>query len=97
MEYFRDEKGRLVTEKQFNSALNRISPFKRFRNNLCYKRHMRQAYREIFRSFKERKDTLYFSCDALTKDEICDVVERLRFEGYKVQYSISCKEITIFL
>jgi hypothetical protein len=86
MEYFRDEKGRLVTQKQLERAANHVSPFEYLYNLWRYKRLMRSVHKQIFSALKQSEDRVYLTFDKpITGIELQDLRARLKYEGYTIE------------
>ena len=88
MEYFRDEKGHLVTQKQYERALNRLSPVRRLLNKFNYDANMGYAASKIWRALEKGLPVCFVEYHKIKPDEVKDVIARLNYIGYKV-YSIN--------
>ena len=85
MEYFRDEKGRLVTQKQYERALNRLSPVRRLLNKINYDFNMEYAGSKIWRALAKGLPVCFIEYRKIKPDEVKDVIARLNHIGYKVE------------
>ena len=88
MEYFRDEKGRLVTQKQYERALNRLSPVRRLLNKINYNSNIGYAKSKIWHALKKGLPVCFIEYYKIKPNEVKDVIARLNYLGYKV-YSIN--------
>lgn len=86
MEYFRDEKGRLVTQKQYERALNRLSPIRRLLNKINYDSNMRYAKSKIWHALKKGQVVCYLEYPKAAEEEIKDIVARLKYLGYNIDF-----------
>lgn len=84
MEYFRDEKGRLVTQKQYERALNRLSPVRRLLNKINYDFNMKYTESKIWHALEKRLPVCYIEYRKIKPNEVKDVVARLEYLGYTV-------------
>lgn len=87
MEYFRDEKGRLVTQKQYERALNRLSPVRRLLNKINYDFNMKYAGSKIWQALTKGLPVCFIEYRKIKPNEVKDVVARLKCLGFTV-YSI---------
>ena len=87
MEYFRDEKGRMVTQKQYERALNRLSPLRRLLNQFNYDANIRYVESKIWRALEKGLPVCYVEYHKIKPDEVRDVIAHLNYIGYEV-YSI---------
>lgn len=87
MEYFRDEKGRLVTQKQYEQALNRLSPVRRLLNKINYDSNMSYAKSKIWHAVKRGQPVCCLEYPNATEEEIKDIVARLKYLGYNVDFT----------
>lgn len=86
MEYFRDEKGRLVTQKQYERALNRLSPVRRLLNQFIYDSNMGYTESKIWHALKKGQAVCYLEYPNATEEELKDIVARLKYMGYNVEF-----------
>lgn len=84
MEYFRDEKDRLVTQKQYEAALNRLSPIEYWTNYLHYKYNIRYAMKKIQGNFKKGLPVCFIEYHKIKPSEVKDIVARLNYLGYTI-------------
>lgn len=89
MEYFRNEKSRLVTQRQYEAALNRLSPIRRFLNKINYNSNMGYAKSKIWHALKKEQPVCYLDYPNATEEEVKDIVARLEYMGYNVEVHIS--------
>lgn len=87
MEYFRDEKGRLVIQRQYERALNRLSPLRRLLNQFNYDANMGHAESKIWQALKKGLPVCFVEYRKIKPDEVKDVIAHLNYFGYKI-YSI---------
>lgn len=87
MEYLRDEKGRLVTQKQYERALNRLSPMRRLLNKINYNFNMRYTESKIWHALKRGQPVCYLEYPNATEEEVRDIVSRLKYLGYNVDFT----------
>lgn len=84
MEYFRDEKGRLVTQRQYERALNRLSFIQRLFNTIDYWLDMKLVKSEIHKALKKGLPVCYIECNNVSPNKVKDVIARLRYLGYDI-------------
>lgn len=84
MEYFRDEKGRLVTQRQYERALNRLSFIQRLFNTIDYWLNMKFVKSEIHKALKKGLPVCFIECDGTNPNKVKDIIARLRYLGYDV-------------
>ena len=87
MEYFRDKKGRLVTQRQYEAALNRLSPLRRLLNKFNYDSNIGYAESKICQALEKGLPVCFIEYRKIEPDEVKDVIARLNYIGYKV-YSV---------
>lgn len=87
MEYFRDEKGRLVTQKQYERVLNRLSPVRRLLNKINYNSNMEYAKSKIWHALKRGQPVCCLEYPNATEEEVKDIVARLKYLGYNVDFT----------
>lgn len=86
MEYFRDEKGRLVTQKQYERALNRLSPVRWLLNKINYDSNIRYTKSKIWYALKRGLPVCILKYPNATEEELKDIVARLKYLGYNVDF-----------
>lgn len=86
MEYFRDEKGRLVTKRQYEAALNRLSPVRRLLNKIIYNSNMKYAKSKIWQALKRGQPVCYLEYPYATDEEVKDIIARLEYLGYNIDF-----------
>lgn len=84
MEYFRDEKGRMVTQKQYERALNRLSFIKRLFNTIDYWLNMKFAEFEIHKALKKEFPFCFLGWDGVSPNKVKDIIARLKYLGYDI-------------
>ena len=84
MEYFRDEKGRLITQRQYEASLNRLSPLRRLINKFNYDSNMGYVESKIWQALKKGLPVCFVEYRKIKPDEVRDVIARLNHIGYKV-------------
>ena len=84
MEYFRDEKGRLVTQKQYERALNRLSPIEYWINYFHYKYNIRYAMKKIQENLTKGLPVCFVEYRKIKPSEVKDIVAYLNYLGYIV-------------
>ena len=87
MEYFRNEKGRLVIQRQYEASLNRLSPLRRLLNKINYDSNMEYAKSKIWHALKREQPVFYLEYPNATEEEIKDIVARLEYLGYNVDFT----------
>lgn len=85
MEFVKDKKGQLISRKQFESSLNRLSLFQYWLHKIRYNCDMRHAHKEIFRALKKDRVFCYLCYYDKDIERIKDVVARLKYLGYTIE------------
>lgn len=88
MGYFRDEKGRLVTQKQYERALNRLSPFQYWLNRWRYEYNIKYAMKKIQHTLTKGLPVCFVEYHKIKSSEVKDVIARLKYLGFTI-YSIN--------
>lgn len=88
MEYFKDEKRKLVTQRQYEAELNRLSPIEYWINYLHYKYNMHYAMKKIQKNFKKGLPVCFVEYNKIKPNEVKDIIARLKYLGFTV-YSIN--------
>lgn len=84
MEYFRDKKGRLVTQRQYERALNHLSPLRRLLNQFNYDANMGYAESKIWQALKKGLPVCFVEYHKIKPNEVKDVIAHLNYIGYEV-------------
>lgn len=81
----RDKRGQLISLKQFESSLNRLSFFQYWLSKIHYNCDMRHAHKEIFRALKKDRVFCYLLYYNKDPERIKDVIARLQYLGYAIE------------
>lgn len=84
MKYFRDEKERLVAQRRYEQALNRLSFIQRLFNTIDYWLNMKIAEFKIHKALKKGLPVCFLECDGTNPNKVMDVIARLRYLGYDI-------------
>ncbi len=77
---------KLVTQRQYEQALNRISFIQRFINRIRYERNMCYTGLQIQKALKRGQAVCYLEYSNITQDEMKDIVARLKYVGYDIDF-----------
>lgn len=95
------KKEKLIVQKQYERALNHLSPLQRLLNQFNYDANMGYAESKIWHALKRGQAVCYLEYPNATRDEMKDIVARLKYVGYDVDfcYPLSCfsREIRVRL
>ena len=95
--FFVIEKNRLMTLKQYEAKLNRLSPVRRLLNRIIYNSNMKYAELKIWQALKKGQPVCYLEYHYATDEEIKDIIARLEYMGYNVNFSHFYSEIRVRL
>ena len=87
MKYFVENKNRLMTQRQYEAKLNRLSPLRYWLNHLRYKYNVQYAMRKIKEALKKGLPVCFIEYRKIKPVEVKDVIACLNYFGYKI-YSI---------
>ena len=77
---------KLATQRQYEASLNRISFIQRFINRVRYERNMCSTGLQIQKALKRGQVVCYLKYPDATHDELEDIVARLKYVGYDVDF-----------
>lgn len=86
MRYFVKKGNCLMTQRRYEASLNRISFIQRFINRIRYERNMCSTGLQIQKALKRGQVVCYLEYLNVTQDEIKDIVARLKYVGYNVEF-----------
>ena len=86
MKHFVKEKNCLMTQKQYETALNRLSPIRRLLNKFKYDSNMRYTASKIRHALKKGQTVCYLEYSNVTEEELKDIIARLKYMGYNVDF-----------
>ena len=86
--FFMVEKNRLMSLRQYEAKLHRLSPVRRLLNQFNYDANMGYAKSKIWRALEKGLPVCFIEYHKIKPNEVKDVIARLNYIGYKV-YSIN--------
>ena len=84
MGHFRNGKGRLVAQKQYEQALNRLSPLRRLLNQFIYDSNIGYVESKIWRALEKGLPVCFVEYRKIKPDEVRDIIAHLNYIGYEV-------------
>lgn len=89
MGYFIEKRKGLMTQRQYEAALNRLSSVRKLLNKINYNSNMGYAKSKIWHALKRGETICYLEYPNATEEEVKDIVARLEYLGYNVEVHIS--------
>lgn len=83
------KKNCLMNQKQYEAKLNHLSPVRRLLNKINYDANMGYAKSKIWHALKRGQVVCYLEYPNATEEEVKDIVARLEYLGYNVDFHIS--------
>lgn len=86
MKHFVGKKNYLINQRQYEAKLNRLSPARRLLNKINYDSNMEYTKSKIWHALKREQPICYLEYPNATEEEIKDIVARLKYLGYNVEF-----------
>ena len=77
----------LMTKKQYEAKLNHLSPVRRLFNKINYNSNIGYAKSKIWHALKRGQPVCYLEYPNATEEEVKDIVARLEYMGYNVDFT----------
>ena len=87
MRYSMEKKNCLMNQKQYEAKLNHLSSVRRLLNKINYDSNIEYAKSKIWRALKKGQPICFLEYPHATKEEIKDIVARLKYLGYNVYFT----------
>ena len=84
MNYFVVEKNHIMTLRQYEATLNRLSSFRYWLNHLRYKYNVQYAVRKIQEALKKGLPVCFVEYRNIKPNEVKDVIMYLDYLGYDI-------------